>query len=258
MNVLYVYAHPEPKSFNAKLRDLALEVLAEQGHEVVLSDLHAMNFEAVHSRQDFTTERDADAFRYGREQSFAAKNAGFARDVKGKIDKLRACDMLIMQFPLWWFSVPAILKGWIDRTYAVGAISDHEHFYDRGYLVGKRAMQAVTMGAAETDMRGDGFHGDVLVNLWPIHNGCLYYIGMEVLPPLRRLGRHVRRGDDAGVDRAAVLSQPLRLRAGQPAETRNYRPDHRPTQSALKRGPAPARPCAPRCEASPRINYILF
>ena len=183
MNVLYVYAHPERKSFNAKLRDLALEVLAEQGHEVVLSDLHAMNFEAVHSRQDFTTERDADAFRYGREQSFAAKNAGFARDVKGEIDKLRACDMLIMQFPLWWFSVPAILKGWIDRTYAVGAIYDHEHFYDRGYLVGKRAMLAVTMGAAETDMRGDGFHGDVLVNLWPIHNGCLYYIGMEVLPP---------------------------------------------------------------------------
>ena len=170
---------PEPKSFNAKLRDLALEVLAEQGHEVVLSDLHAMNFEAVHSRQDFTTERDADAFRYGREQSFAAKNAGFARNVKGEIDN----DMLIMQFPLWWFSVPAILKGWIDRTYAVGAIYDHEHFYDRGYLVGKRAMLAVTMGAAETDMRGDGFHGDVLVNLWPIHNGCLYYIGMEVRPP---------------------------------------------------------------------------
>ncbi len=45
MKVLYVYAHPEPKSFNDALKDTALAALQEKGHEVMLSDLYAMKFD---------------------------------------------------------------------------------------------------------------------------------------------------------------------------------------------------------------------
>lgn len=53
---------------------------------------------------------------YDREQKYAVDKQGFSADIAAEIDKLRWCDLLILQFPLWWYSVPAILKGWFDRT----------------------------------------------------------------------------------------------------------------------------------------------
>lgn len=44
MNVLIVYAHPEPKSFNGAMKDAAVETLSAAGHSVVVSDLYAMGF----------------------------------------------------------------------------------------------------------------------------------------------------------------------------------------------------------------------
>jgi NAD(P)H dehydrogenase (quinone) len=188
MKILYVYAHPEPLSLSGQMKNRALEVFAAEGHDVVLSDLHAMNFEAVHGRRDFESVRDGEVFRYGSEQSHATREEGFAADIQGEIDKLYACDMVILQFPLWWFSVPAILKGWIDRVFVYGALYDHYNRYGTGKLSGRRAMCVLTMGARENDFKADGIHGDLWVNLWPLHNGCLHYLGLEVLPPFIAYG----------------------------------------------------------------------
>ncbi|MSP51384.1 MAG: flavodoxin family protein [Alphaproteobacteria bacterium] len=183
MNIFYVYAHPEPMSFNGALKNRALAELRGAGHSVVVSDLHADGFEAVHSRADFTVVADERTFRYGREQANATRLHGLAPDIQAEVDKLFACDVLILQFPLWWFSVPAILKGWFDRVYAYGTLYDRERFYDRGVLRGRRAMCALTMGAFPGKFMPDGCHGDLMLNLWPVHNGSLYYVGFDVLPP---------------------------------------------------------------------------
>lgn len=106
-----------------------------------------MNFTAVHSRADFSVPADTKTFRYGREQNHAGRNKTFAPDIQAEIDKLFGCDALILQFPWWWFSFPAILKGWIDRVFAYGIVYDYERFYDRGVLRGRRAMCVITMGA---------------------------------------------------------------------------------------------------------------
>jgi NAD(P)H dehydrogenase (quinone) len=53
MNVLLVYAHPEPASFNGALKDLAVEVLTGAGHSVEVSDLYAMRFDPVTGPGDF-------------------------------------------------------------------------------------------------------------------------------------------------------------------------------------------------------------
>ncbi|MDA0260972.1 MAG: NAD(P)H-dependent oxidoreductase [Proteobacteria bacterium] len=188
MKILYVYAHPEPESLSGQLKRRALEVLQSAGHGVVLSDLHAMNFTAVHGRSDFDSMRESDVFRYGSEQSHATRERGFAPDIQAEIDKLYACELLILQFPLWWFSVPAILKGWIDRVFAYGALYDHDNRYGTGRLKGRRALCAITMGAREYDFEPDGVHGDLWTNLWPIHNGCLHYLGFDVLPPFIAYG----------------------------------------------------------------------
>ncbi len=58
------------------------------------------------------------------------------------------------QFPLWWFSMPAILKGWVERIFAFGfaygvGVHEGEHWGDRygeGRLTGRRAMLSTTMG----------------------------------------------------------------------------------------------------------------
>ena len=196
MKILYVYAHPEPASLSSRMKTRALDVLAAEGHDVVHSDLHAMAFQAVHGRGDFESVRDGDVFRYGGEQSYASLENGFAADIQAEIDKLYACDMVILQFPLWWFSVPAILKGWMDRVFVYGALYDHDNRYGTGRLKGRRAMCVLTMGARENDFKADGIHGDLLTNLWPLHNGCLHYLGLEVLPPFIAYGTSYLSDED--------------------------------------------------------------
>ena len=103
MNVLIVYAHEEPKSFNGAMRDTAVRVLEELGHKVEVSDLYAMQFNPVGGKHDFTALTDPDYFKYGVEQTKASEAKTFAADVATEQEKLLRADFLIFQFPLWWF-----------------------------------------------------------------------------------------------------------------------------------------------------------
>src|SRR5690606_11201986 len=100
-------------SFNRALLDTSVRVLQAQGHTVEVSDLYAMGFNPVANGCDFTERRFPDALQYDREQKQASQRHTFVDDIQAEIDKLMHCDLLILQFPLWWFSVPAIMKGWI-------------------------------------------------------------------------------------------------------------------------------------------------
>ena len=66
MNVLIVHAHNEPQSFNTAMKNLAVEVLSEQGHEVVVSDLYAQKFNPVASAEDFKQRADSEYLVYAR------------------------------------------------------------------------------------------------------------------------------------------------------------------------------------------------
>ena len=183
MKVLIVYAHHEAKSFNSALLAKSIEVLTSLGHEVEVSDLYAMRFNPVATADDFRERRFADVLQYDREQKHAWRHSAFNDDITSEIDKLLWCDTLILQFPLWWFSVPAIMKGWIDRVFVNGAVYGGGRRYDSGGLAGRRAM-VVTSTAAYPDMCApDGLVGALDVILWPIQNGALAYAGCKVLPP---------------------------------------------------------------------------
>ena len=121
MQILIVYAHPEPTSFNAAMKDLAVETLTAQGHSVVVSDLYAMGWNAVAGPQDVTGARsDTSRFSLAREQTHAMEQGNIAVDIAAEQAKLTAADLVIFQFPIWWFGMPAILKGWADRVFARG------------------------------------------------------------------------------------------------------------------------------------------
>ena len=112
-------------------------------------------------------------------------------DVKAEIAKLLWADTLILQFPLWWFAMPAILKGWVDRVFAYGfayGVGEHSDKrwgdrYGEGTLMGKRAMLIVTAGGWEEHYAPRGVNGPIDDLLFPINHGILYYPGYDVLPP---------------------------------------------------------------------------
>ncbi len=184
VNILVVYAHPEPKSFNGAMKDAAVETLQGAGHEVVVSDLYAMGFKAVVGAGDFTGERaDADFLSIATEQTKAYETGTLAPDIVAEQDKLRRADLVIFQFPVWWFGMPAILKGWADRVFARGFAYVGGRKYDTGMFRGKTAMVAATTGTSADTYAPDGIDGDILAVLWPLHNGLLRYAGFDVLPP---------------------------------------------------------------------------
>jgi NAD(P)H dehydrogenase (quinone) len=164
MRALVVHAHPEPTSFNAALRDVAVSTLRAQGYGVHVSDLYVKRFKATVDRDDFRTPLDAAKFNV-------------------TLDALLAADLVVFQFPLWWFSMPAILKGWFDRVFVSGAVYGRQHLFERGKLRGKRALLSVTTGGPEAAFGPSSLNGDILDILMPIHRGILGFTGMTVLPP---------------------------------------------------------------------------
>ncbi|RMF94893.1 MAG: flavodoxin family protein [Gammaproteobacteria bacterium] len=183
MNALIVFAHPEPRSFNAAMRDEAARTLAEQGYSVTVSDLYAEGFEAAAGPGDVLERANPERFDLGAEQLAAAETLAYAPDIRREIDRLFAADLLILQFPMWWFSVPAILKGWIDRVFAFGVAYDFGRTWDRGVFRGKRAMLSFTTGAPANVFEPDGRSGDLERVLWPLHGGVLALCGFSVLRP---------------------------------------------------------------------------
>ena len=183
MKVFIVHAHAEPKSFNGALTRLAKETLEAQGHEVRISDLYAMKFDPVSDRRNFIFQKEPDYFKQQIEEMYASNCNGFSLDILAEIDKLEWCDVLIFQFPLWWFGLPAILKGWVDRVFVMGRIYGGGKWYDNGVFKGKRALLSLTTGGGESMYSETGLNGNIRDILFPINHGILRFVGFNVLPP---------------------------------------------------------------------------
>jgi NAD(P)H dehydrogenase (quinone) len=220
MKVLIVFAHPEPRSLNGALRDIAIQELKAQGHEVRVSDLYAERWKSEVDRADFPLLPSEE-----RLKPVAASRDGFTtntltKDVRAEQEKLLWADVLILQFPLWWFSMPAILKGWVERVFAYGfayGVGEHSDKrwgdrYGEGTLAGKRAMLVVTAGGWEAHYAARGVNGPIDDLLFPINHGILYYPGYDVLPPF--VAYSVDRLDEAGFEAiAAQLRERMRTLA---------------------------------------------
>ena len=183
MNILIIHAHPEPRSFNGAMTQTAVRTLTEQRHKIQVSDLYAMGWSATLQPGDFGDRADAAYFDPSAEQEHAQSNASICREVEREQAKVEWADLVIFQFPMWWFSMPAILKGWVDRVFSRGFAYSSGRKYETGHLTGKRAMLSLTTGTASSLYEPNGIDGDLHHILWPIHNGILAYTGFTVLPP---------------------------------------------------------------------------
>jgi putative NADPH-quinone reductase len=101
-NALVVFCHPKPDSFTGAVRDVVLARLAAKGAEVRLTDLYAKGFDPSLSLAEWEGYLDTPANRQP-----------LAQDVAD----LQWADTLIFVYPTWWYALPAMLKGWLDRTF---------------------------------------------------------------------------------------------------------------------------------------------
>jgi NAD(P)H dehydrogenase (quinone) len=184
LKAFVVLAHPERRSFNGAMADTAVETLRGLGRDVVFSDLYRMGFDPVSDRRNFATVKNPDYYKQQVEEDYATEANGFAPDIEAEIAKLEAADLMIWQFPLWWFGLPGILKGWVDKVFAFNRVYGRGRFYENGLYRGKRALLSLTTGGEGGGAyQPGGFNGDINGILRPIQRGMLEFVGYDVLQP---------------------------------------------------------------------------
>uniref|UniRef100_A0A7N4Q1S6 NAD(P)H dehydrogenase [quinone] 1 n=1 Tax=Sarcophilus harrisii TaxID=9305 RepID=A0A7N4Q1S6_SARHA len=147
---LIVLAHSEKTSFNYAMKEAAEEALKKQGWHVTVSDLYALNFNPLISRKDITGDlKDPDNFKYPVESVQAYKEGRLSSDIVAEQKKVKDADLVIFQFPMQWFGLPAILKGWFERVFTGEFAYSYATMYDKG----------------------------------PFKSGILYFCGFQVLEP---------------------------------------------------------------------------
>lgn len=190
MNVLIVFAHPDPRSLNASMHQVCVGELELQGHSVKVSDLYAMQFNPVVERTDFPCLASNERLKVALASRLAYSENYLTEDVLAEIAKLQWADAIIFHFPLWWYSMPAILKGWVDRVFACGfayGVGEHSDAkwgdrFGEGSLAGKRGMVITTTGGWKEHYSPRGINGPIDDILFPINHNILFYAGASVLP----------------------------------------------------------------------------
>ncbi len=192
MRALILLAHPEPRSFNAHLATQAAEQLRHDHLQVDVVDLYAEGFDPLEAAHHHSSRLQPDRFDAQREQRYGAEQGRLPADVQRHLQLLQAADLVILQFPLWWFATPAILMGWLDRVLVYGPMYNSRRRHEHGAMRGKRALPSVTTGSSARACGMDGREGDTRLLLWPLMYS-LRYVGFDVMEP------HVVHGVRSGL-----------------------------------------------------------
>lgn len=133
MNVLIVYAHPNPESFNNGILETVQKTLSADKHTVRTTDLYAQNFKAVLDAADFEL----------------INQGQMPTDIAEQQADVLWANALIFVYPTWWFGLPAILKGWVDRIFQYGFAFENKGSETQGMLGGRKALILQTTGSDE-------------------------------------------------------------------------------------------------------------
>lgn len=184
MNVLVISAHDDTKSYVASLHNTALGVFERTEDKVMVSDLYAQQFNPVASLLDFKIKSSSHVNYMFEQQRASNTRNGFSPDLQSEMDKVKKADLIIVHFPLWWGSVPAVLKGWFERVFAMGFAWNSDNRYSKGLLKGKKVLLCVSVGDPQSFYSSDGMHkATVEQHLYGLTHSTLAYCGLDVYKP---------------------------------------------------------------------------
>ncbi|CAN5141838.1 hypothetical protein BH09BAC4_BH09BAC4_13980 [soil metagenome] len=130
MNIYVLLAHPDEDSFNGQIAEAYYENATKKGHVVRYQKLANMTFDPI-LRKGYNV------------------NQAVELDLMNARQNIRWCDKWVIIYPVWWGNVPALLKGFIDRTLTPGfAFNYHadDPFWDK-LLTGRTAELIATSDA---------------------------------------------------------------------------------------------------------------
>lgn len=134
---LIVVSHHRADSLTAAVAHRAAERLSAAGYRIDLLDLHAEGFDPRNSEAD--------------EPDYGNRDKVYSDVVHDHIGRIYAAELIVPVFPVWWFGLPALLKGWVDRVWNYGLT------YGRSSsrMAGKRMLWLGLAGLPEQDSNAD-------------------------------------------------------------------------------------------------------
>jgi len=163
MKALIVIGHHDPQSLTHALAGQIAEGLASAGHASEIGDLAHEGFDPRFSFADHAVHR-----------RLAAPPA----DVLREQARIERSDTLVLVYPIYWWSLPALLKGWVERVFSNGWAFE----YEGGTTVKKlRGMKVHLVGVAGADAGTFERHGYGEAMRVQIEHGIFDYCGAEVL-----------------------------------------------------------------------------
>lgn len=160
MNHLVVFAHPNPKSFGKGILDTVVKASEEKGAAVKVRDLYELGFDPILKPSDFV------AFKEGK----------VPEDIATEQEIIRWAEVITFIYPVWWTSLPAILKGYVDRVFSYGFAYEYIDGAPNGLLKGKKALLFSTTGTPDELYAANGMHASMKQTT---DQGIFNFSGME-------------------------------------------------------------------------------
>jgi len=160
MHVLSVISHPKKDAFSYDLLERFQAGVTATGHSNETADLYTEGFDPV------MTARDMEQF----------NDVPMIPALQNEQARVERCDALCLVFPIWWFGMPAMMKGWLDRVWSAGWAYDWKHDPQGSLLKPRPCTLLIPVGASQT-MEDEWGCLDRLEHILRV--GVLGYCGVE-------------------------------------------------------------------------------
>lgn len=157
MHVLTVIDHPNPASFSHAAAAEFMRGAQDAGHSTERADLNAEGFSPLWSMADIEN------------------SDGPPEDVRREQERIERCDAICLVFPLFWWGMPSMMKGWMDRVFSWGWAYDQLDDPDKSLLKPRTGVLLIPAGARSDEMDTEGYTA-ALETLWT--KGTFGYFGL--------------------------------------------------------------------------------
>ncbi|SLN55697.1 NAD(P)H-dependent oxidoreductase [Pseudooctadecabacter jejudonensis] len=159
MHILTVIDHPNPASFSHAIAARFMDGGRAAGHTVEAADLHAEGFNPLWTQADIEAEGAA----------------ALPADIRAEQDRIARADAISLVFPLFWWGMPSMMKGWVDRVWSWGWAYDQLSDPDVSLQRPRSGILLIPAGTRSDEMEAEGYT-DALSTLWM--NGTFGYFGL--------------------------------------------------------------------------------